>query len=189
MRRRRLPRRPIIRPAIPGGIAQGPRRQLLRAHQLLESGHHDEAANIFENLARAAHDRGLTRHAPNLFLQAARANILAGRLEAGKSLIFEGLEIFSQAQRWPALARSGQRIVDELNQLGQGNIAAEVESWLAKTLPEPLDSYTQPPQKSARPLPLKCPFCGGVLRPGEVEMLDQFTGECPYCGSAVREDE
>ena len=185
MRRRRLPRRPI-RPAIPGQIAQGPRRQLWRAHQLLESGHHDEAANIFEHLARAAHDRGLIRHTPNLYLQAARANILAGRLEKGKALIFEGLEIFNQTQRWSALARSGQRIVDELHQLGYGDIATEVEQWLAKTLPESLESYIQTSQKSAAPLPLKCPSCGGALRPGEVEMLDQFTGECPYCGSAVR---
>jgi hypothetical protein len=187
MRKRRNPRRPL-RSATPGQINNGPRRQLHRAHQLMESGHHADAAFIFERLARGAHDRGFLRHVPFLYLQAARANLLAGNPENGKSLLFESLNIFAAAQRWPALARTGQRVIEELRQLGYEPIAEEIDQWLAKTLPESLESYTEG-QKLLPSLPIKCPFCGGVLRPGEIEMLDQITGECPYCGSAVRGDE
>jgi len=187
---RRRPRRRLIRPI--GGrspIADGPRRKLLLAHRLMENGEHIQAAIIFERLARGAHDRGLIKHAPNLYLQAARANILADNIENGKELTFPALEIFKQAKRWPALARVGQGVIDELQQLGQDHAANEVSAWLKNALPETIESYAQPAKKTSQSLPLKCPYCGGVLRPNEVEMLDQVTAECPYCGSAVRGDE
>jgi hypothetical protein len=186
---RRRPRRRPVRPI--GGrhqIGDGPRRQLQLAHRLMENGSHDRASVIFENLARGAHDRGMVRHAPNLYLQAARANILGGSVESGKKLIYQALGILKNTQRWPALARMGQRVVDELQQLGHEDAAIEVSDWVKQTLPDSIESYAQPSKNRSPSLPLKCPFCGGVLRPGEVEMLDQITGECPYCGSAVRGD-
>ena len=165
----------------------GPRKRLRRAHRLLEIGEHASAATIFEQLARRAHDRGLLHHAPNLYLQAARANILAGAPQQAKELIDLGLGILAEKQRWPALQRMGGRVVLELEQLGSPDLATEIDNWLTSTLPTDIHSQSQErPMAQRGILPLKCPFCGGVLRPDEVEMLDTETGECSYCGSAVR---
>jgi len=156
---------------------------------LLEIGDHASAAAIFEQLARGAHDRGRLQHAPNLYLQAARANLLAGNAAQGKELVKLSLGILAELQRWPALRRFGQRIVDELQQFGQPEFAAEISAWLTETLPESVGMESHPGEQPRRGiLPLKCPFCGGVLRPDEIEMLDEFTGECSYCGSAIRKE-
>jgi hypothetical protein len=160
-------------------------RMLRRAHQLMEQGNHKDAAEIFERLARGAEDRGMMKHAPHLYMQAGRANLLCGNEKKGQDLLNHGMQILAKAQRWPALARSGKRIVDELKQLGHPEMADEISVWLTATLPEPLESYQQVVQPNKQ-LPLKCPNCGGALRPDEVEYLDASTGECPYCGSAVR---
>ena len=185
MRRRRPYRKGSPR-TNPGGhpVGDGPRRQLRRAHHLMETGQHTEAAFIFERLARGAHDRGLLRHTSNLYLQAGRANLLAGSTENGSELIQLGLSIIADGKHWPALARQGQRVIDELKQLGYVELSDKIATWLLNTLPEPLDHYQQIRQPHR--LPLKCPYCGGALRPDEVEMLDHNTGECPYCGSAIR---
>jgi hypothetical protein len=160
---------------------------LRRAHQMMENGEHAGAAEIFLGLAQAAHDRGILKYAPNLYLQAARAQLLSGDIEQGQYNIFEGLKILANHQRWPTLARVSQRILSELNQLGHPELVENVSNWLSKTLPEPIESYIAQ-NEEPRNLPLKCPFCGSALRPDEIEMLDKITGECPYCGSAIRGD-
>jgi hypothetical protein len=152
---------------------------------MMENGNHAGAAKLFERLARGAEDFGKPRLAPNLYLQAGRANILGGDSGRGEALLIQGLTILAKNQRWPALAGTGQRVLKELHQMGFPEITDHVSKWLAATLPEPIESY-QPHHQSAAQLPLKCPYCGGALRPGEVEMHDEVTGECPYCGSALR---
>jgi len=185
MRRRRRPALRRLRPQSSGNINPSAQKFLKRAHQLMENGDHTDAANIFERLARGAEDKGMLRHAPNLYLQAARANLLSGDIKSGTDLVNHGLGIFAKTQRWPALARSGNRVLDELNNLGYPKIAEEVSIWLTTTLPEPLESYQKLQNKNVQ-FPLKCPYCGGTLRPDEIEIVDNNTGECPYCGSAVR---
>jgi len=181
-------KRPIHRRARPTGqrnLNSRPRMLLRRAHHMMENGEHAGAAKIFEHLAKGANDRGMLKSAPNLYLQTARAQLLSGDVEQGQNNVFEGLKIFANHQRWPALAHSSQRILNELERLGYPNVAENVSTWLVETLPEPIESYPLP-QKELMKLPLKCPFCGGVLRPNEIEMLDRDAGECPFCGSAIR---
>jgi len=185
MRRRRRPA--IRRMGAMKAQQVGPAAQKLlrRGHQLLENGDHSGAAQIFERLARGAEDRGMLRHAPNLYLQAARANLLSGKQKEGGDLIYCGLNIFATNKHWPALARAGSRVTIELKQLGHQELAGEISKWLSNNLPEPLESYPKTQPQKAQ-LPLKCPSCGGALRPDEIEYLDSTTGECPYCGSSVR---
>jgi hypothetical protein len=151
----------------------------------MENGDHDQAAQIFERLAAGASDLGKVKISTNLFLQAGRANILSGDSEKASSCIFRGLEIIANGQKWGVLANIGQRTIDELASLDQQELSEDVSKWLDETLPEPKENYlrkTSPPKT----MPVKCPSCGGALRPGEVEMLDKITGECPFCGSAIR---
>jgi hypothetical protein len=153
---------------------------------MMENGNHTGAANLFERLARGAEDFGKPRLAPNLNLQAGRANILGGYTERGEALLIQGLTILAKSKRWTALAGTGQRVLLELHQMGHPEITDHVSKWLTATLPEPIESYQHRHHQTAIQLSLKCPFCGGALRPGEIEMHDEVTGECPYCGSALR---
>lgn len=187
----RRPRRPMRRRNAPFGPSQNvPKalRLLRQAHHMMERGRHSDAAAIFEQLAREAHDRGKLQHVPNLYLQAARANLLAGQIDQGNNLIREGLGLLAKNQRWRLLHRSGERVIVELQGFGFPDMAAEIEAWLQKTLPEPPENYRSAQLVERGLLPLKCPYCGGVLHPDDVEMLDEITGECPFCGSSVRKD-
>jgi hypothetical protein len=176
-------RRPPYRHRNPDPV----RRLLRRAHQMMEVGKHTDAANIFENLAQKAEDRGKLRHAPYLYLQAGRANLLAGNAGSGSDLIQHGLSILGIEKRWSALARSGKRVLDELQGFGFFAFAEEVSSFLISTLPESVHNILESPQKT-RTLPLTCPECYGVLWPEEVESIDSDAVECPYCGAAIRGD-
>jgi hypothetical protein len=176
-----------MRPRPQGQIGSRAKMLLKRAHNMMENGDHEQAAQIFERLAEGARDLGRLKIASNLFLQAGRANILSGKSSQGSEFIFTGLNIIAESQKWGGLANIGQRTIDELISLNQIEISKEVSKWLEITLPEPIENYKQR-TSTTKPMPLKCPFCGGALRPGEVEMLDNITGECPYCGSAIRAD-
>ena len=176
-----------MRPNPPGQVGARAQALLRRAHQMMENGDHAQAAQIFERMAEGARDLGRLRNAPNLFLQAGRAHLLSDDPKKGSDCIFTGLEIIAMAQKWEVLAHIGQRTTEELLSLDHPQLSEDVLKWLETTLPEPINSYKQP-TKPSKLMPLKCPFCGGALRPGEVEMLDTNTGECPYCGSAIREE-
>lgn len=181
-------KRPVHRRMHPSGqrsFIPRPQRLLRRAHHMMENGEHAGAAKIFESLAQSAHDRGILKYAPNLYLQAARAQLLSGDIEQGQYHIFESLKILANQKRWSTLARASQRILRELNQLGHPELAEKVSNWLSNTLPEPIESYSLLNEEPIN-LPLKCPNCGGTLIPNEIEMLDKTTGECPYCGSPIR---
>ena len=162
-------------------------RALQRAHRLMEIGDFTNAADIFERLARGAHDRGILRQAPRLYLQAGRAHLLAGDSVRGADFVRQGLNILAEAQRWGQLYRAGLRVVDELEQWGYAELAREFEAWLKAILPEGPDAYQSAGIPSQRPqLPIHCPSCGGPIRADDVEWLDAATAECPYCGSGVR---
>lgn len=195
MRRRR---RPIRRPGFPGRKKPGraahrtrAQRELNRAHHLMEKGDYANAAELFERLARVAYDKGMLRQAPRLFLQTGKAYVLAGDLQQGQDNLRQGLEILAKSKKWQILYNAGTRVVEELEQWGHNDLAAEFKTWLEKILPETAEGYqkVQPSIRGGkRPqLPLTCPSCGGPIRPDDVEWLDATTAECPFCGSGMRE--
>ena len=162
-------------------------RQLRQAHRHMEKAEFDSAAAIFEMLARKARDRGMLRQAPRLYLQAGKAHVLAEHQDRGQDALQQGLDILAETERWPALDQAGQRVIDELESWGYDQIAEGFKSWLKQALPDDEEIYQRLARAPRRPtLPLKCPFCGGPIRPDEVEWLDRATGACPYCGGSVR---
>jgi hypothetical protein len=197
MRRKRRP--PMRRPMRPRGGKPGPgmaaprnraHRELERAHLLMEKGDYANAAELFERLARTAYDKGRLRQAPRLFLQTGKAYILAGDSDRGSENLRQGLSILVSAQKWQILHNAGNRVVEELEQWGHNDLAAEYKTWLDETLPGGTQSYKEINQgiRGQRPqLPLTCPSCGGPIRPDDVEWLDATTAECPYCGGGLRE--
>jgi len=182
--RKRFVHQPVESQELPPVDARNLKR-LKRAHQMLENGKHSGAAALFEALAHTGQDRNFRHQAPHLYLQAARASFLAGIPEIGFQQLNQGLSIFVGAKRWPSLAKAGRRIVEDLNQIGYPEYANRVLAWLGIILPEPLESYSQGASILKRSQ-FKCLTCGGVMRPDEIELLEEDIGECLYCGSLLQ---
>ncbi|MBL6965540.1 MAG: hypothetical protein ISR60_03200 [Anaerolineales bacterium] len=190
-----MPRRRRFAPKGPPPLHRPPlenraHRALQRAHRLMEIGDYANAGDIFDRVARGAHDRGLMRQAPRLYLQAGRAYILAGATKQGFGLLQQGLQIYAGSQLWGQFQQTGSRAVDELQQFGHADLAKELENWLQETIPAN-SKLAESPIRSAptKQLPITCTSCGGPLKPNEIEWLNPHTAECPYCGIAIHAEQ
>lgn len=178
-------RRRFIRPLVRSTVPDIP-PALRRANGMMATGQFGAAADIFEQFARGAMQRGGPR-APQFFLQAGRCRVLAGQIPAGMALMKQGLSIIANRGNWGHLQIAGQRIVAELNQHQLKAESGEIETWLKQTIPSGIAAgLGVGPEKARRVLPTNCHGCGGPLHADEVEWTDEITAECPYCGSAVR---
>jgi len=184
MFRRRPFRRGIRRPVAPR--RQAALRRLQKAHQLMAEESFNEAGKIFEELASAAAKRGIPR-APQLFLQAGDAALKAGDHAHGVALFTRGLHLMEKMGQFQRLPTASQRVLDELQAIGlqDEHEAMENEINLALTQRGLSLSSATPPQK--RRLPGKCPQCGGIVHPQEIDWIDDTTAYCDYCGSILEE--
>jgi DNA-directed RNA polymerase subunit RPC12/RpoP len=153
------------------------------------TGGHAEAAQIFERLAYGARDIGMELRAPNLFLQGALAYYLAANPETGQKLLIEGLEMLVQDGQWRRFSRLGERAVQALQNAGFTEAAQQTQIWLDQKLqgqaPESDEAPDAPGADQSRYLPVTCSRCGAVVRPDEVEWVNQQAAECAYCGSLL----
>lgn len=170
-------RRPIRRAAI---------RQLRNAHDLMDAGQWSQAAELFERLASAAEDHGLTQ-APQLFLRSGRARIENGDRVIGIKHLQHAVHLFGQTGQIHRLYQIRLRLISELKQRGFDRDAVELDSAIHDLLDRSTTAGTHvDPQSSRGHLAVKCPSCGGTLRPDEMEWLDRLSGVCAYCGSVVQ---
>jgi hypothetical protein len=158
---------------------------LTRSNELLEGGQFAEAADGLEKLARAAEARG-GRRAAKFYIEAGRARLIAGRTDDGIALMQRGFSLLAASHRDRGLARSGRRVISDLEGRGRTQEAQQVSAFL-KTLAPDFEAVSTKPETASRvPLPTRCPECGGPVHPGEVEWLDENTAECEYCGNPLR---
>lgn len=175
--------RRVFRRHIRKSLAQDVPPILQEANFAFSKGEYGRAAELFEQIARAADGRGAPR-APLFHLQAGRARVLAGQAALGFPSLKRGLELLAQRGQLPRLRRFGTMTVNELNERGFRNEADEIAVWLESVLPNAPSAENA----NARPaLPTHCSSCGAPLRPDEIEWLDQVTAECGYCGSLIRD--
>ncbi len=157
---------------------------LRRANQMLSAGNFAEAANAYEQLARAAEARGGPR-APFFYIQAGRSRIMAGQTPGGLEYLERGLGLFAMRGQLPRAANVGVRIIGELNARGLKQEAQSITDYVKELVP----GFTGAPAGTGAAkhpaLPTHCPGCGAPLRPDEVDWLDELTAACAYCGSPV----
>jgi hypothetical protein len=184
MLRRPRPIRGVLPQREGGGISQ---QTLQRAHRLMQKGSYMEAALIFERLAQGAQARGFLGRAPFLYLQAGRARLAMGQVDAGMVWFRQSFDLFVDTGRFLMLHRIGGRIVDELILQGNHQAAQEVNQWLTHALEKHPDVIINHPEGDIhRPsLPVKCPQCGASVRPDEVDWIDSNIPSCAYCGSIL----
>jgi hypothetical protein len=162
-------------------------RRLRLAHARRDAGDYTEAAREFHELGVQGEAEGIPRSV-QAFLLAGQSFLLAGQRDQGLDDLrhaVEGAKRFGQLDR---LMAAGPRIADELRVAG---FASEAQAFLdllgpARALPSGSGSAAaaQPPR-----LPPKCPSCGGIVHPSEVEWADERSVLCDYCGSVIPGEE
>ncbi len=156
------------------------RRKLRLAHRWMEAGRQAEAAQTFAELAEVAldHDRPI---ASQLFLQAGRASLSAGRADQARSLLLRGIRLMLE-QGDPRLGPVSQRLTAELRSSGHSALAEAVEDLV----PSPAGLTPSGSSTSLSPgLPAKCPYCGGNVHADQVDLADPDRPACAYCGSPL----
>lgn len=161
---------------------------LQHAHELMARGDYNGAAVAFEQLAKAAESRQGPR-APFFFVQAGNARIHLNQVPAGMAHIRHGMEMLRVSGRHKQFYHVGQRAMLELSQRGLEKEAQEIAALIGANMPAIAELPTERgPEVRNVSLPTHCPSCGGPLRPGEVEWLDEASVECSYCGSPVKSE-
>lgn len=160
---------------------------LRRANQLMANGDYADAESAFYDLAKRAENK-FPQHAPAMYIQAGRAAVLSNQNKKGVTHFRSGLTLLGTERRFARLEKIGNIILAELRARGLNTEADEIEVVLKNNLPS-FDTSKQnaQPQKQTL-LPTHCPSCGAIIKPDEVDWLDDFTAECEYCGSPVREN-
>jgi hypothetical protein len=166
------------------------RKELRRAHRLMESGEHANAAELIERIAHTIYDLHMLRLAPRLYIQAGRARILAGEVQNGRELLEQGLEIWASSGRKVELVGTSQRLLHELHSLGFSEAAVQLEEWLKKRYPKQdlpeAETPMTPGEHRRLGLPLQCAECDAPLHPDDLDWKGSQQGECPYCGSFIQ---
>jgi tetratricopeptide (TPR) repeat protein len=166
------------------------RKELRRAHILMEKGELDNAAELIERIAVTIYDLQMLKLAPRLFIQAGRARILSGQEDRGVELLKQGLAIWADTGRKKELLNVYQRLSQELPAFGFQNAAGQISRWLKERYPKldhPVEEAQREPAAHRRMgIPLKCPECEAPLHPDELDWKGSPIGECPYCGSFIQ---
>lgn len=159
---------------------------LRRANQLMANGDYANAESAFYDLAKRAENK-FPQHAPAMYIQAGRAAILSNQTKKGLAHFRSGLTLLGTERRFARLEKIGNIILAELRERGLNAEADEIEEVLKNNLPSFDTSKQNLQTKKQANLPTHCPSCGAIIKPNEVDWLDDVTAECEYCGSPVRE--
>lgn len=180
-------RRPRFRPPRRNIVPNVP-PALRHAQQLMSLGKFEEAAGLFEQLARGARERGLVQDA-RLFQTAGLCRLNTDQIDQAMTNFKSGLQILSDRGNKPAFQRACQRIIRELNDKGYSKEANDLfesvlkSSVAPESIVETAVEEVQLPKRGS--LPAACPSCGGTLRADEVDWIDDATAECSWCGTPV----
>jgi tetratricopeptide (TPR) repeat protein len=186
----RRPMRPFRRAVIRAAIHPNPgvAQAAARANNLLAQGRPNDAAQIFEQLAQQAEQRGQLKFAGNAHAQAARA--FASAKNPGSALAHSraALNQFLQLNMIQRAVTFYNHILQALRVNGLNGEADAVTREFGNRLaqfPTPSAGSPTPRQR----LPAKCPHCAAPARSDEVEWIDDQSAECIYCGGVIQTED
>jgi len=79
--------------------------------------------------------------------------------------------------------------VDQLTEQGYPEQSKVIADWLTASLAGKAILQTAAGQGAKQAvLPPRCPSCGALVNPKEVEWVDEITALCLFCGSPVRSE-
>ncbi len=174
-------RRPFRRPPPP--------ETLVRANRLLAEGQTGEAARLFAQSAQDLENRGHLRQAANLHAQAAHVYAEVSDETAALTQARLALKQFKELAMTERMSMFYANITRKLGGLGMSGAVDSLEQEFAGVAAPAGDWPSTRPLESRGNLPGQCPYCGGPLRPDEVEWIDKQRAECGYCGGVVETNE
>ena len=176
----RFRRRPLFRRVLRPRLHPF-RRRLRQAHRWMETGRESDAAESFAELGKIAldHERPI---ASQLFLQAGRAYLAAGKFARAEAALNEGIRLMVD-QSDPRLGPVAKRLTADLRRSGQPDLAVEIERMLPASAAG--ETHAAPPGPGLDELPAKCPYCGGSVHSDQVDRTDPARPACAYCGSPL----
>ncbi len=148
-----------------------------QADDLMDGGNYAAAAAEFETLGRGAEGRFPGR-APQFWLRAGKARILAGHAALAMEDLKRGLSLLAEGGKAENFQRAAQRAVAELK---AGGLEAEAQE-IAALFQGRAAAAAAPAQAG---LPGTCPACGAPVRPEEVRRPNGGSAQCAYCGCAL----
>jgi hypothetical protein len=160
--------------------------QLRIAHARREAGDYITAADEFHQLAERGEAEGIPRSV-QAYVLAGQSYLLAGNREQGLADLRHSIDAATRFGQLPRLSAAAPRIAAELRSLG---LSQEADTFLRMLEPAGLLPPSKHPSAEIAPsrprLPSKCPSCGGIVHPGEVEWVDPYSVACDYCGTVVQ---
>ena len=185
---RRPPRRGK-RQSAPGtpALSQVALKDVRRAHKLFERGEHSNAAQLFEQQARDAADRGIFLPAAHLYLQAGRTRMLSGDIFSSEQLMRDGLRLLADRTDPDRLALSAIQLGTDLRGLGQGELETKLLTWVENEYKLDIQEIIRSKKISPvqQRVPPRCSSCSAYLRSADIESLDTGQEVCVYCGSLI----
>ena len=161
-------------------------QRLRHAHDLMQAGKFQEAAQQYETLAERGEKHRLPQ-TPQLFLQAGRAWFEAGDSKAGLANLQKGLGILELYGRFQRLNVVGSRIQAKLDEKGFTHEASVIGSYIERIRNDHDLSDLQISRENwGSNLPAKCSQCGGSVIPDQVERFEDGSARCDYCGSVIQ---
>lgn len=155
----------------------------------MSQGRFEEAACLFEELARGAQLRKIP-HDARLFLTAGHCRLQAGEFEPAIQNFRQDLLILTRRENESGLRRAGLRVTRELTETGFSSQADSLHKEFFQGPPflqaPSLEPVEETHTLSRAELPSNCPACGGILRSDEVDWIVQGTAECTWCGTPVK---
>jgi hypothetical protein len=184
--RRPFRRRPLLRRLAGAGLGPGLPPAVVEAERLMQEARYAQAAERFAQLAHSAAERAMPEAAGELFLRAARCYAETNSIEQADYCTEQAIHLFIQARRPRRVHQVLRRVVTALERRGRHNDAERLRREVEQAFQgmEPLVAAMPAPARRGQ-LPVRCPSCGGPLKPDEVAWSDPNTAECSYCGGVV----
>ena len=161
-------------------------KRLRHAHDLMNAGKYQEAAQQYQALAEGAEKHGLPQ-ADQLFLQAGRAWFEAVNSKTGLASLQKGMNLLGMYRKFQRLNVVGSRIQTELDEKGFAHEASVIGSYLERMrIDHDIRDLQFSREMRGSKLPAKCSQCGGSVIPDQVERLKDGSALCDYYGSLIQ---
>jgi hypothetical protein len=153
------------------------------AERLFQQGRFQQAARLFEELARKTARRGMWQEATQLQIRGVQALLEGGYVDTAVEQARRTLVAMKRAGR-PARTRVFfHRVIRELEKRGYHAQAEALRQEIAEKLGrEPgRPGYRRPRYQ----FPTNCPNCSAALKEGEYRQVRPETIECSFCGTLI----
>jgi hypothetical protein len=162
-------------------------QSMVKANQLVASGHSGQAAPLFANLADEMETSAHPRRAANLHAQAAHAYADIQNEQSALDQARRALSLFIQSRMVNRIPVFYANITRKLINKGMKSAADTLKGEFGSMV-GPIPQNTAPNTSHKGQLPTNCTKCGAPIHQNDANWVDDQTIECDFCGSLIRSE-